>query len=305
MSFILKHIWVIFILGTCYNAYYGWSAVQHRIRKQPELEMGYRSLFKGYAIWLNVPLVLMGVGIISGQVNSVFDFIKPGNGNSYVLFWYFSILVLLIYFLNWIFLEKGAETLAKHPGIPMIPQWSAKKLRYYSMGIFIWNIAGGCLLFIASRSISLNYSEFSEQGFPDWFGNLFPIFFIAMWVSISFLLAAMGGWNVLAKHYSARTSFLGELFWFCSGKLGGLVNYGSCLTLGSNSQGLHLSVLFPFRIGHPPLFIPWSDIVACSKKGWFFHTVDLEFSKSPGNTLRIFRGTAEKLAIESKGRFHF
>ena len=29
---------------------------------------------------------------------------------------------------------------------------------------------------------------------------------------------------------------------------------------GLHLSGLHLSLFFPFRVAHPPLFVPWSDI---------------------------------------------
>ena len=37
-------------------------------------------------------------------------------------------------------------------------------------------------------------------------------------------------------------------------------NYNNCLTIGVDTAGLYLSPLFFFRIGHPPLFIPWTEI---------------------------------------------
>ncbi len=40
----------------------------------------------------------------------------------------------------------------------------------------------------------------------------------------------------------------------------GMVNYNGCLTIHSSAEGLHLSVWLPFRLGHPPLFIPWDTV---------------------------------------------
>ncbi len=40
----------------------------------------------------------------------------------------------------------------------------------------------------------------------------------------------------------------------------GLVNYSSCLTVYVSKDGLYLSVWPMFRLGHPPLFLPWSAI---------------------------------------------
>jgi hypothetical protein len=57
-------------------------------------------------------------------------------------------------------------------------------------------------------------------------------------------------------------------------------NYGNCVRVGVNQSGLHLSVGFLFRIGHPPLFIPWSDISMKEKRGLFFlKQVELRFAR--------------------------
>ncbi|WP_146598844.1 hypothetical protein [Novipirellula aureliae] len=46
----------------------------------------------------------------------------------------------------------------------------------------------------------------------------------------------------------------------------GAVKYNSCLTLSVTQQGLGLSVLIPFRIGHPTLLVPWSDFHQVQEK---------------------------------------
>ncbi len=37
----------------------------------------------------------------------------------------------------------------------------------------------------------------------------------------------------------------------------GWVNYNNCLTVHVASDGMYLLLWAPFRIGHPPLFLPW------------------------------------------------
>ena len=94
---------------------------------------------------------------------------------------------------------------------------------------------------------------------PTLFFVLFPFFFAAMWCAISLLLSAVGGWRRLAKRFPASSQPTGRRFFMLGGRFG-LVTYGGCLTVYSSPEGLYLSVLLPFRIGHPPLFIPWSAI---------------------------------------------
>lgn len=103
---------------------------------------------------------------------------------------------------------------------------------------------------------------------------LFPFFFVSMWCAISLLLSAMGGWRRLAESFAARDEPTGRHFFMQSGKIG-IVNYGSCLTIHSAPSGFYLSVWLPFRIGHPPLFIPWQEVrnVTTRRFLWFERVV--------------------------------
>ena len=85
MGVFVTHFWLAFVVVTIINGRYWWAGVQARIRAQPELGPGYRRLYRGYLFWGNVPWLLMGAGILSGQVRSIFDFLQPRSGNPYVL----------------------------------------------------------------------------------------------------------------------------------------------------------------------------------------------------------------------------
>ena len=86
------------------------------------------------------------------------------------------------------------------------------------------------------------------------------IFFIILWIGVCNLIAAASGWRVLAGHYPAISAFDGRKLWFKSAGMRSWMNYSNCITIGANKYGLYLSVLPLFRVGHPPLFFPWTDI---------------------------------------------
>jgi len=94
---------------------------------------------------------------------------------------------------------------------------------------------------------------------------LFPLF----WLLISSLIAKFGGWSRLATVYRAYDPPRGKAMYFQSASFD-LANYNSCLTFHITEQGLHISVLFPFRFGHPPLFIPWRDMLNREEKKLLF-----------------------------------
>ncbi len=128
--------------------------------------------------------------------------------------------------------------------------------------------------------------------------------FVGFWLLITYMLAA-GGWAVLAKFYPAKPDFTGESFWMRSARLGPMTRYSNCIFFGANHQGITMSVFFPFRFNHPPLFIPWSDISAGMSTGRFYTQVQLNIEKSPNTPILISQKLAESLARASRGNFNF
>lgn len=105
------------------------------------------------------------------------------------------------------------------------------------------------------------------------FAFAFPLF----WIAVSLLLAHMGGWAKLAEKYPEvrnRVESPSETYRMRSGSVGA-TNYSKCLNLRVYDDGLRVSVLLPFRIGHPPLFIPWDQFHSVSEKRvLFFRFID-------------------------------
>jgi hypothetical protein len=144
---------------------------------------------------------------------------------------------------------------------------------------------------------------------PFWLLVLFPAIFAVVWTAIMNLVARMGGWSRLAEVYRLSQPFEGYRTRFATGAFAGgsffglPCNYGSCLTLGSNSQGLYLAVFPVFRPGHPPLFIPWSDVTAQVKQGWLMTSTTFAFRQAPSVRLRIAHTLARQL-VEEAGATH-
>jgi hypothetical protein len=88
---------------------------------------------------------------------------------------------------------------------------------------------------------------------------LFPLLFVGMICAIQMSLSVTGGWYRLGKNYPALKPPSGERFFGLSGSVG-MTHYGHCLRAYCSPDGLYLSVFWPFRLGHPPLFIPWDAI---------------------------------------------
>lgn len=57
-------------------------------------------------------------------------------------------------------------------------------------------------------------------------------------------------------------------------------------------RGLYLGVLCVFRIGHPPVFVPWSEVRMTVHKGRVFQYLDFTFARAPG----VVVGVDERVA---------
>ena len=103
----------------------------------------------------------------------------------------------------------------------------------------------------------------------DWV-DLHPILFavglgLAIWVSVSFLLSFIGGWAFLRGRFRYTETFKGKRWSSQSGQMRFIAGYRNCLILGASYEGLYMSTILPFSLGHPPLLVPWSQITVDSK----------------------------------------
>lgn len=87
------------------------------VRRNPELQEGYETIVRGLLIWGSLPWLVMGIGLLSGGVDSLFEYFVPELSSPYVLGFYATIVVLLILGTYWLLLRGGAELLVRHPGL--------------------------------------------------------------------------------------------------------------------------------------------------------------------------------------------
>jgi hypothetical protein len=87
---------------------------------------------------------------------------------------------------------------------------------------------------------------------------VFALFFVTLWCAVCFLLSRMSGWALLAKRFRADSLRPEHTWIWQSARMRWSCNYNRCLTFGADPSGLYLSIMVLFRIGSPPLLIPWS-----------------------------------------------
>lgn len=112
--YFIRYSWVFFIFVVIANAVHWRLEARARIRADPSLRAPLNRLYAGFAFWVSLPFVLMGVGIVTGSVETIFDYLRIDFDNPYILGFQvllFALDALLIY---WIFVRGGDDLLALH-----------------------------------------------------------------------------------------------------------------------------------------------------------------------------------------------
>lgn len=129
----------------------------------------------------------------------------------------------------------------------------------------------------------------------------FPLFFVGIWAFVCLLLSVLGGWRSLAEAYAVADRPRGQILRGCSARVG-WTNYRGILTFTAGSTHLHMALFVLFRLGHPALSIPWSEITVATSGGLFSQNVELRFSRVPQVRILINARTGAALAQASGGQ---
>ena len=137
---------------------------------------------------------------------------------------------------------------------------------------------------------------FSLPSDPSQAPLFFILFFIGLWICVGPIISLMGGWRELGKYYRSANTVEGKKWRWQSGTLRYGTSYNNCLNITANEDGLGISVPIFFRIGHPPLFIPWTEIRTKQEKCMiFWKRTRLTFARIPDVPFRISNRLAKKI----------
>jgi hypothetical protein len=117
----------------------------------------------------------------------------------------------------------------------------------------------------------------------------FLVGFILLFLGCIFMLSRVGDWSMLAVRFPQyvsgkprRTAHM------CSGWIGG-IPFTGCLTIRVYFDGLRLSVMSPFCLGHRPFFIPWDAMhnVAEEQYMFVFRYVGIDIGDPPISHIQL------------------
>ncbi len=279
-----KYVWIFFLLMGVTNTFIGWRSLLTHIQNNEVLKAKYRYLFTQYAIWTNLPWVVMGTGIVMGKANGVLDYLVPSSGNLAVLIWWGIFFLMNFVITGWIFFGGGAEQLEKYPGLPTLLSGSAAHIRIVtSIGFILINILAVSIYFF--NPWAHNGQTYSTSVLLD-FPFFFSLFFILFWLLGGWIFGQLSGWVSLSRFYAIKQNYDGPLLRWRSAKFN-WVHYHTCLNLGANHEGLYISMNYFFKIHHRNLFIPWGDIQTAQSEMIWGPTFILSFDKVPKTTLEM------------------
>ena len=85
----------------------------------------------------------------------------------------------------------------------------------------------------------------------------------------------------------------------------GMTRYANCLTMGVNEEGFYLEVFVWMRLSHPPLFIPWTDMIGKVEDSWLTKILVLTFKSTSRVSMELPMNTALELKVAAKTRKAF
>ena len=124
------------------------------------------------------------------------------------------------------------------------------------------------------------------------------LFAVSMWMGVGYSIGLVSGWHELARAYRCPR-FAGARWKFQSGQMRLLMNAHNVLVIDVDQQGLYLATILLFRVGFPPLRIPWQDISVKPGKLLFLNYVEFRFRQAPAVFLQLSTDLAKKMAAEA------
>jgi hypothetical protein len=121
--------WVFLIAVTLGNGLVWWRRSRVHIAQNPDLARGYKRLILGFVLWGNLPWFVMGLGLMTGGVDSVKEYLRPRGANPWVLALYGTGACIWALCLWWIFVRDGAQAIVDHPGLFNFPLTKSKYVK--------------------------------------------------------------------------------------------------------------------------------------------------------------------------------
>jgi hypothetical protein len=106
---ISRYFWVICLAVALAKYLKTRSRIQAAADLSPQEKQSGEACAKWFAVLSCIPWLIMGWGILAGGVSSVFSFLRPADGNPYVVLWLSTVLALSMVYAGWVLFADGAR----------------------------------------------------------------------------------------------------------------------------------------------------------------------------------------------------
>jgi hypothetical protein len=121
------------------------------------------------------------------------------------------------------------------------------------------------------------------------------------WIFATIASSSCSGWHGLSKRFRKQSEPRGETRkagpFFCGAYGRFWTDYSHVIRMTVAEDALYLSVLFLFRLGHPPLCIPWKEIKISRTRFMWQRYVVLTLGEQEHIPLRLSERVAGKLGL--------
>jgi hypothetical protein len=128
---------------------------------------------------------------------------------------------------------------------------------------------------------------------------LFLFLFAGGWCLACFKISRLG-WNDWAQIYRCNRPLTGKLYSGRSGRFSFQGSYSRILNVRLCAEGIGLSVMLPWRVGHPPLLVPWSKVIGVEERSFFFFRSLRITISDLGKTFRFGLPLSAKTEFETR-----
>ena len=106
---------------------------------------------------------------------------------------------------------------------------------------------------------------------------LFPLFFVGMWMLVTFIISNFG-WRAFAQQYRCDVRPEGTVYRSPRAMFGSLfASYNNVVRVIFTESGVYFYPLFLFRAFHPPFLLPWSSVKQVEKRErWYGNSYQME-----------------------------
>jgi hypothetical protein len=135
-----KYFWIALMAVTVVNGLMFKLRYRKHIQNDPQLSADFSKLIRGFIIWWNLPWVVMGAGILLGQLPTMWHCFSGVRDNPFALAWWVSILIAVLVSMYWAFSGAPDRICARLKEMRLLAPFSPIAIKLFLVGALIMTV---------------------------------------------------------------------------------------------------------------------------------------------------------------------